>query len=136
MTPTPAVLAVAFYAGLNGLILLWLGSHAGLVRRRLGVNMGDGGEAVLLRAMRGQANFAEYVPFCLLELVAMAAIGTPVRVLHLFGAALTLGRGLHAWHFVHADAPAWQRAGGTALTLGVLGLGSLGLVGHAVARML
>jgi uncharacterized membrane protein YecN with MAPEG domain len=135
MSPSSAELAVALYVGLNGLILLWLGTNAGLVRRRLGVSMGDGGDARLLRAMRGQANFAEYVPLCLVELAAMAVLGTPVWVLHLFGLALTLGRAVHAWHFVQADAPEWQRAAGAALTLAVLGLGSFGLIAHALVRM-
>ncbi len=135
MTTSPAVIAVAFYTGLNGLILLWLGTHVGMVRRRVGVNIGDGGDPSLLRAMRGQANFTEYVPLCLLQLVAIAAMGTPIWVVHLFGVALTLGRGLHAWHFVQDDAPAWQRAGGALLTFAVLGLGSLGLIAHALTRM-
>jgi uncharacterized protein len=136
MSPTPAVLAVALYAGLNGLILAWLGANAGRVRQHAHVSIGDGGDLRLVRAMRGQANFAEYVPLCLVQLGAMAAMGTPVWVLHVFGLALTAGRGLHAWHFIQEDAPGWQRAGGTLLTAVVLVFGSLGLAAHALARML
>lgn len=136
MSPTPAVLAVALYAGLNGLILTWLGANAGRIRQQARVSIGDGGDPRLIRAMRGQANFTEYVPLCLLQLVAMAAMGTPAWVIHLFGLALTIGRALHAWHFIQADAPGWQRAGGALLTAAVLALGSLGLVLHAIVRML
>ena len=32
------------------------------IRRRTGIWLGDGGAAELIRAMRGLANFAEYVP--------------------------------------------------------------------------
>lgn len=135
MSPTSAVLAVALYAGLNGLILTWLGANAGRVRHRAGVSVGDGGDPRLIRAMRGQANFVEYVPLCLVQLGAMAAMGTPVWVLHVFGLALTAGRVLHAWHFVRADAPGWQRAAGAMLTAVVLAAGSLGLVLHALVGM-
>jgi hypothetical protein len=136
MPPTPAVLAVALYVGLNGLILFWLAMNAGRVRHRAGISLGDGGDARLIRAMRGQANFAEYVPLCLIALAAMAAMGAPLWVLHLFGLALTAGRALHAWHFVQADAPGWQRAAGAGLTIAVLAAGSLGLAAHALVRML
>lgn len=136
MDPTPGALAVAFYTGLNGLVLIWLAAHVGQVRAREGVLMGDGGNPALVRAMRGQANFVEYVPFCLVALVLMALLGTPLWVLHLFGLALTLGRVLHARHFTRADAPGWQRSAGAGLTGLVLSLASLGLIGHALAGML
>ncbi len=132
MSPAPAMLAVALYAGLNGLILTWLGANAGRVRHRAGVSIGDGGDPRLLRAMRGQANFVEYVPICLVQLGAMAAMGAPVWVLHLLGVALTAGRVLHAWHFTRAHAPGWQRAGGAVLTAAVLAAGSVGLVVQAL----
>ncbi len=136
MIPTPAVLAVALYAGLNGLILLWLAVHVGQTRRRLRIGMGDAGDPEMVRAMRGQANFVEYVPLVLLQMAVMALMGTPGWVIHLFGVALTLGRLLHGWHFVQTDAPGWQRAGGSALTLLPLLAGSLVLAVHALFGIL
>lgn len=136
MTPTQAALAVALYAGLNGLILFWLAAHVGRTRHRLGIGMGDKGHPEMIRAMRGQANFVEYVPLCLVQLGAMAALGAPVWVLHVFGLALTVGRLLHGWHFTQADAPGWQRAAGAGLTMAVLVFGSLGLAAHALYRMI
>ena len=53
---------VALYAGLNGLILLWLAAAVSRIRLRTGIWLGDGGAPELVRAMRGLANFAEYVP--------------------------------------------------------------------------
>lgn len=135
MTPTFAVLAVAFYAGLNGLILIWLAMNAGRTRGRLGIGMGDAGNPEMIRAMRGQANFVEYVPLLLAQMTLMALIGTPAWVLHLFGIALTLGRLIHGWHFVQADAPGWQRGAGAALTMTVLIGASLGLIAHALFGM-
>ncbi len=135
MTPASAVLVAAFYAGLNGLILVWLAVNVGRARARLKIGMGDGGHPEMVRAMRGQANFVEYVPLALAQLTLMALIGTPAWVLHLFGIALTLGRLVHGWHFVQGDAPGWQRGLGTALTMTALIGASLGLVAHALFGM-
>ncbi len=135
MTPASAVLVVAFYAGLNGLILVWLAVNVGRARARLKIGMGDGGHPEMVRAMRGQANFVEYVPFVLAQMTLMALIGTPAWVLHLFGIALTLGRLIHGWHFVQGDAPGWQRGAGAALTMTVLIGASFGLIAHALFGM-
>lgn len=132
MTATPAVQAAALYAGLNGLILMWLAIHVGRTRARLRIFMGDAGNPEMVRAMRGQANFVEYVPLVLAQLVLMALLGTPAWVVHLVGLSLTLGRLLHGWHFMQADAPAWQRGGGTGLTMLALVAASFGLIGHAL----
>jgi hypothetical protein len=134
MTPVETFPIVALYAGMNGLILLWLAVNVGRVRFRERVLMGDGGNPAMIRAMRGQANFVEYVPLCLIILTLMAALGTPGWVLHLFGIALTVGRLAHGWHFVQPDAPRWQRGLGAGLTMLVLLAGSVGLIGHALAR--
>ena len=95
----PNMTIVALYTGLNGLILFWLALAVSRVRMRSHVWVGDGGVSELVLAMRGQANFAEYVPLCLVILVAMAGLGAPAYVLQLFGLALTLGRVAHAAHF-------------------------------------
>ncbi len=136
MTPSPAVLAVALYAVLNGLIPFGLAAHVGRTRVRLWIPIGDSGNPAMIRARRGQANFVKYVPLILLQMALMALIGTPVWVIHLFGVALTLGSLLHGWRFAEGDAPGWQRAAGTALTLVPLVVGSLGLAAHALAGML
>lgn len=136
MTPSSAVLAAALYAGLNGLILMWLGAHVGRTRMRLRIGMGDAGHPEMIRAMRGQANFVEYVPFVLVELALMALLGTPAWVVHLFGLALTAGRVLHGLHFTQGDAPGWQRSAGAALTMLALVGASAGLIGHALYGML
>ncbi|WP_316013222.1 MAPEG family protein [Roseobacter sp. HKCCA0434] len=127
-----AIATVAFYAGLNGLVFLWLFVRVMQVRRAEKVWMGDAGNKRLIRAQRGQGNFVEIVPFALIQMTLMSALDTPVFVLHLFGIALTLGRVLHARHFTQNDAPGWQRMYGTILSLTVILLGSLGLIAHAL----
>lgn len=135
MIPSAELLTVAFYVGLNGLTLLALSMHVGRVRHATGISIGDGGEPALIRAMRGQMNFVEYVPFCLIQMLIIAMTGAPLSVLHAFGITLTIGRVLHGWHFAQDDAPGWQRAAGAGLTMLVLLLGSLGLIAHAMFRM-
>jgi uncharacterized membrane protein YecN with MAPEG domain len=132
MILTPALQSVALYAGLNGLILLWLAVHVTMVRGREKVMIGDGGNPVMIRAMRGMANFIEFVPLILLQMTLMAALGAPAWLIHVFGISLTLGRVAHGWHFSRDDAPGWQRGLGAGITFLLLALGSLGLVGHAV----
>lgn len=129
---TPGLMIVGFYAGVSGLILLWLAFRVGMVRRRSGISIGDGGAPAMIRAMRGQANFVEYVPLCLVLMGLMAALGAPAWELHLLGLGLTLGRVLHGLHFTRDAAPAWQRGIGAGLTFLVLIAGSLGLIVHTL----
>jgi uncharacterized protein len=135
MTDPSAFAAAALYAGLNGLILAWLAVAVGRVRMRAKVSVGDGGHPMLIRAMRGQANFVELVPMTLLLMFALAFLGTQAWVLHVLGVALTAGRAMHALHFVQEDAPRWQRAAGATLSFAVLGLAAFGVVGHALAGL-
>ena len=135
MIDNSALAAVALYAGLNALILGWLAAHVGRMREKLKIFMGDGGNPRMVRAMRAQANFVEYVPMALILLLLMALMGAPALAIHALGAALVLGRVLHALHFTAEDAPAWQRGAGAGLTILVLLSGGLGAVGHAIAAL-
>jgi uncharacterized membrane protein YecN with MAPEG domain len=132
--PDPAVFAVALYAGLNGLILLWLSVTVSQVRRRTGIWTG-GGAPDLDRAIRGQANFVEYVPLCLLLLLIVAGLGAPLAVVHGLGLMLTAGRLMHGWHFARPGAPLALRQAGAAATWIVLLLASLGTIGHGLWGM-
>ena len=53
------MIVTPFYAGLLALVFFVLSMRVVAVRGR--VSLGDGGDPVVLRRMRGQANFAEYV---------------------------------------------------------------------------
>ena len=133
--PSSALAAAALYAGLHALILAWLGWSVVRIRMREKVLIGDAGNPRLIRAMRGMSNFAEYAPVALLLLFAAGALGTPAWVVHLFGVALTAARLMHGWHFMRDDAPGWQRAGGTMVTMTVLLLGGLGVAAHALVSL-
>lgn len=113
---TPALAAVGMYAALNILILTWISFETGRLRGKHKVSIGDGGVKHLARIMRGHANAIENMPMFFILLSISAILGMPALAAHLFGAAFTIGRGLHAWHFIQEDAPAWQRGGGFGLS--------------------
>ncbi len=131
-----AIAVVGLYAGLNTLILLWIASSTGKLRAKHKVSIGDGGVLHLTRILRGHANAMENVPMALILMIVMAGLQTPVFVLHGFGIVLTIGRFCHAMHFIKEDAPGWQRALGATTSILVLGLGALGVIGHAVLRLI
>ena len=130
-----AIAVVGLYAGLNTLIFLWIAVSTGQLRAKYKVPIGDGGILHLTRILRGHANALENVPMAIILMLVMAGLNTPIFVLHGFGIALTLGRFVHAMHFINEDAPGWQRAMGATLSMLVLTLGALGVIGHAVVRL-
>ena len=117
--------AVAIYAGLAILILVWLAVQTGRIRQAEKVFMGDGGNPRMIRIMRGHANALEFIPPTLIAMLLLALTGAPALLVHLLGLLLIAGRFVHAWHFAAADAPPWQRVAGTVLSF--LALGGAGL---------
>lgn len=131
MTPSPAIDAVAFYAGLLGLMLVAMIFAIIRLRWKHKVSIGDGGDKVLAKAMRGQANFVETVAVGLVLLVLIALMGTPVWVIHLLGASLLVGRILHASVFF-VGAHFRLRQVGMVITVLYLIFASTGLILHAL----
>lgn len=66
------------------------------LRRANRVALGSGGNEELERAIRAQANFAEYVPFGLLLIALLELNGAFWWLAAIPGATLVLGRLLHA----------------------------------------
>lgn len=124
----PPYLVTPLYAALCGLLLLVLGLVVVRLRRRHNVLTGDGGRDDLARAMRVQANFVEYVPLTLLLLFMLELSRQPFWLLHLLGAALFIGRVLHAWGYLLTPRLSFGRAVGICLTWIVLGVTSLWLL--------
>jgi uncharacterized membrane protein YecN with MAPEG domain len=87
---------VLLYAGLLALLFVALSLRTLLMRRRLHIAVGDGGNPALLRAMRVHANFAEYVPLALVLISLVEATGARPLYVHLLGAAVLAGRVSHA----------------------------------------
>ncbi|MBU4527924.1 MAG: MAPEG family protein [Hoeflea sp.] len=133
----PALAAVGIYAALNMAILIWISIETGRLRGKHKVSIGDGGVKHLVRIMRGHANAVENMPMFFVLMLVAALVGMPVMAAHVLGLVFTIGRGLHAWHFIQEDAPRWQRGGGFGLSflaqlvlmLGILAHGLIGLAG-------
>lgn len=130
-----AIAAVALYACLNTIILFWLQISISRLRHRHRVLIGDGGVKHLERTMRGQANAIENMPMMFVLMTLGALIGAPAAVLHGLGIAFTVGRAIHAWHFVQERGAKWQREVGFGLSLLALIAATLGLLGHALSAL-
>jgi hypothetical protein len=88
---------VPVYAALLAFLFVYLSLRAIGMRRTLRIAVGDGGNAGMLRAMRVQANFAEYVPLALILLYFAESAGAWVWLVHALGLMLLAGRCLHAY---------------------------------------
>ena len=109
----------ALYAGLLGLWFLVL-SFRVVQKRQTGIPLGDGGDKLMLRRIRGHANFAEYVPLCLILIGISEYLGLAAWAVHTLGAALLVGRLLHGYSFGFTELFQFGRFHGTVLTYLVL----------------
>lgn len=106
-------------AGLAALIALWLGWRCIAVRIKGRIIHGDGGNALMARRMRAQANFTEYAPVGLLLVLVLDLAGRDGWLLAGTALAFLLGRVLHAIG-MDAEGENWPRKLGMILTLIIL----------------
>lgn len=93
MTP---IAATTLYIGLFGLLMLILKLNVGRVRSSKKINLGDGNDESMTRAIRVQGNAVEDVPFVLFGLIGLALLAAPVIVIHALGISFLIARILHA----------------------------------------
>lgn len=94
----PPFMATPLYAALCGILLVMLSLRVARYRNSKRVSLGDGGDEDLRQSIRAQGNFVEYVPLALLLLFLLElSRQAPFWALHLLGAALFLGRVVHAF---------------------------------------
>ena len=130
-----AIDSVPFLAPITGLhagvlALVYLALSLRVVRLRIAFKqpLGDGGHAVLMRAVRVHGHFAEYVPLALLLLLLLELAQAPAAVLHGFGLLLLASRLLHvAGLFRTPEHVAWRLAA-MVLTVHLLGGAAVWLV--------
>ncbi len=120
------------YAGLIGLLFVWLSAQVIMQRFRAKVSVGDGGDKALIKRIRVQANCAEYAPLGLLLLGFAELQGAPAGALHAMGMMLLAGRVLHAYGFARTPQLVLARRIGILLTYLMLVLASLANIGHAL----
>lgn len=104
------------YAGLLGLWFVVLSVKVVQGRGRYKVNLGDGGNAAMVRLIRGQANFNEYVPLALILMALLESNGVSAMVLHGLGASLFIARVLHGVALSFTEHFFFGRFVGTLLT--------------------
>jgi uncharacterized membrane protein YecN with MAPEG domain len=107
---------VPLYAALLAVLFVALGVRTLLLRRRLGIGIGDGDDPAMLRAIRVHANFAEYVPMALLLLCLVELRGAGPLLLHALSLALLAGRLSHAFGVSRVDENYAYRVFGMAMT--------------------
>jgi uncharacterized membrane protein YecN with MAPEG domain len=118
----------ALYAAL--LALLFLALSVLVIRQRLAakVALGLGKAEGLLRASRAHGNFAEYVPVLVVLLLLLELGGSRSWLLHVLGAAILLGRVLHAAGISRSPERLALRQAGMLLTFGPLAVAALALL--------
>jgi len=112
----------ALYASLLALIFLALSIRVIGFRRVVRIGLGDGGDSALLRRVRVHANFAEYVPLCLILIGLAESLRAPPILLHGLGGLLLAARISHAYGVSHQpETFAWRVSGmvGTLTAIGV-----------------
>ena len=125
-----SVAVTGLYAGILGIVFIVLSLRVIKPRVRAQVNLLDGGDEALTRAMRVHGNFAEYVPFALL-LMALAEIqGASVLFMHRLGTVLIVCRLCHAYAITTTIGRTPTRAIGIAGSFGVI----IAAGGHSIYR--
>ncbi len=119
---------VLLYAGLLSLLFVGLSIRTLRMRRRLGIAIGDAGNAAMLRAMRVHSNFAEYVPLSLLLIYFVEATGATALLVHGLGACIVAGRISHAVGVSQAKENYGFRVFGMAMTFTPLIIAALRLL--------
>ncbi len=108
------------YAALCALLVFALSLRIALLRKRLRIGIGDGGDAGLSRAIRAQANAIEYVPLLLVMLLIAENNGASVAFVHACGTSLLAARLLHAVGLSGSAGVSFGRFWGILLTWAVL----------------
>ncbi len=123
--------AAALWVGLNALLLIVLSARVGATRMKHKINLGDGGNDAMTKAIRTQGNYIEYAPAAIGGLVLLALLNTPVMVIHILGGVFFFAR---VSHFLGLGLGVWPmgRMIGTVLTMLTLLVTGLWLIWRAV----
>ena len=109
--------AAGLYVGLFLILFFVLKANVGRVRISQRIDLGDGENDMMVRAIRAQGNAVEDVPILLVGLLAIAAMGGSVWLIHGIGIALVVARLLHFAGITQMTGLAKGRLFGTVLTV-------------------
>ena len=108
------------YAAILAVWVVVLSLRAIQRRRAAKVSLGDGGVILLQRAIRGQANFAEYVPLALLLLTVIELSRFSLYLVHALGIVLVIARLMHGYAMGFRSAFRFGRFWGAMMTFAIL----------------
>ncbi|MEM7669536.1 MAG: MAPEG family protein [Pseudomonadota bacterium] len=122
----------ALYAGILALLMLWLAVGVIGIRRSKAISLGDGGDELLGRRIRGHANATETIPIAIILLALTEVSGAPSAIVHLLGILLVVGRTMHGIHFRETRQGITLRFWGMLMTITAIALMAIGLIGHSL----
>ena len=128
------MIITAIYAALLTPLFILLSLRVIAARRVAQSAIGDGNSKLLLRRMRVQANFAEYVPLALLLMALAESMHGPGWLLHALGLGLLAARVVHAYGVSQEDENFRFRIFGVGLTFTVLSVAAVACLALAVLR--
>lgn len=117
-------------AGVMGLLFVVLSIRVIQARQSSSVSLGDGGDKILMRRMRGHANFCEYAPIGVILLGLLEFQQANQYLLIVTALLLAAARIFHGITFAFSDHFAFGRvfgAGGSLIAIGVMAITALGL---------
>ena len=129
MIPT----VVPIYAAIFAVMLVALSLRVAKTRGDVRVPIGDGGNTILLRRIRVQGNFTEYVPMALILFMFVELQGWPRWLVHGLCLELLAARLLHAYGIAQEPEDIRLRATGMATTALLL-IGAAGLLLYNAIR--
>ncbi|MBB5519693.1 MAPEG family protein [Amphiplicatus metriothermophilus] len=100
--------AAGLWIGLNILLLFYLSLRVAQARLRFKVDLGNGGNPEIAKAVRTHANYTEYAPAALPDLVGLAWLGAGAAVIHGLGAVFFFARVSHL-RAGHGSLEMWPR---------------------------
>jgi len=107
---------VPIYAAIFAVMLVALSLRVAMTRGEVRVPIGDGGNRMLLRRIRVQGNFTEYVPMALILFLFVELQGWPRWLVHGLCLVLLTARLLHAYGVAQEPEDIRLRATGMATT--------------------
>ena len=113
------------FVGLHALLAMALVFKVMRIRIDKKISFGDGGDEDMQRALRVQGNFIEYVPLALMIILVLEIQGASEFLVLGLGAALFIGRALHAYGLGKSAGTSPGRFIGTCLTWAVYCVGAI-----------
>ncbi len=119
---------VPTYTALLAILFVFLSYKVGQARKKEKVLVGTGGSSIVERAMRVQANFAEYTPITLLLLAFLEMKETNIYFIHFLCLSFSIGRAIHAYGFSQKNENLRYRMFGMIATIAVIIISSITLL--------